>query len=214
VFPAYPTDLCRRLVDSSSAIPPPEASLISRALKEALGYCHAMRVVHADVKCENILLTPWGHTTPAPVLCDFSRAFSFPEDSPLHSLVPHTFAGTYAYASPESLLHFCGPPSDAWGLGVVLFCVVEREIPFDPVPFAGAHRPVCVPDETQEFVYDETAWSSHAPFLAEWTRRTLRRRWDERALPLQLDLLTREEEEAHPQTRLVTTGSPPSLPPA
>jgi len=89
----------------------------------ALSYLHSNGVCHRDLKLENIIidekkfikLIDFG-------LCGFDTPFN-PQD---------TFCGSHMYASPEILSSkpYNGAKSDMWSLGVVLFALIVRKLPW------------------------------------------------------------------------------------
>lgn len=101
--------------------------IIARHLLDALEYAHAKRIVHRDVKPDNIVLSPAGA-----VLLDFGIARAIAE-SGTDRLTRSGFAvGTSAYMSPEQVQ---GTPdiderSDIYSLGCVLFECVTGRPPF------------------------------------------------------------------------------------
>jgi len=100
------------------------ASLVAR-VADALQAAHDARVVHRDVKPQNILLGKHG-----PKLTDFGLARIEDEDSISRA---GSFAGTYAYSSPEQVAaKRAGIDSrtDVFSLGVVLYELLSLEQPF------------------------------------------------------------------------------------
>jgi TolB-like protein/Tfp pilus assembly protein PilF/predicted Ser/Thr protein kinase len=118
-------------------LPPAMTARYGAQIAEALHYAHQRRVVHRDVKSQNIAITSDGRVK----LLDFGLAQRFrPEDvsrmtasrSSVADLGP--IAGTLPYLAPE-ILHgkAATPQSDLWSLGVVL-----HEMSTGQLPFAGA----------------------------------------------------------------------------
>ncbi|XP_046874576.1 triple functional domain protein-like [Hypomesus transpacificus] len=97
-----------------------------RDILEALHYLHNCRVVHLDVKPENLLVahTPAGQ--PTVKLTDFGDAAQLNSAHYVHPLL-----GSPEFASPELVL---GEPvsltSDLWSLGVVTYVLLSGASPF------------------------------------------------------------------------------------
>ncbi|KAI0028190.1 kinase-like domain-containing protein [Vararia minispora EC-137] len=127
-------------------------------LTDVVAWLHAHNVVHRDIKLENILLTSRFPAPPPPgapllKLTDFGLARAIdPADPWLR-----TRCGSETYAAPELLLAsasaddepaythlsraptdggpegaYDGRETDAWALGVVLFALATRRLPFGP----------------------------------------------------------------------------------
>ena len=91
-------------------------------LLKAVEKCHSVNVVHRDLKCENLLLTPKNKLK----LTDFGFARKF-DGTKLE-----TYCGSYAYAAPEVILGepYIGEPVDVWSMGVILYAMVSGKLPF------------------------------------------------------------------------------------
>jgi serine/threonine-protein kinase len=106
---------------------------VLRPLVQALGVVHAAGVVHRDVKESNILIRD---ADGQPVLVDFGAA-GFEGATRLTAVLP---PGTPEYRSPEALRFVresespgpypAGPADDLWALGVVLYVLLTRTLPF------------------------------------------------------------------------------------
>jgi len=118
----------------AGGLPPATAAHYGAQIAEALEYAHQRRVVHCDVKSNNIAITPDGRVK----LLDFGLAQQLQPDevsrlttsrSSLADLGP--IAGTLPYLAPE-ILHgkAATPRSDLWSLGVVLHEMCTGEMPF------------------------------------------------------------------------------------
>ncbi|KAI9277981.1 hypothetical protein BC943DRAFT_298491 [Umbelopsis sp. AD052] len=93
-------------------------------LVDAIKYCHSHRVVHRDLKLENILLDSQWNVK----LCDFG----FTRECETKKML-ETFCGSLAYAAPEVIRRkkYSGPEADIWSLGIVLYTLLTAELPFD-----------------------------------------------------------------------------------
>ncbi|KAI0525604.1 kinase-like protein [Xylaria bambusicola] len=129
-----------------------KAPILRRIFSEvvgAVGYLHERRIVHRDIKLENVLvnITPaelisptqdWT-TYPYPVitLTDLGLSRRVADDEKLE-----TRCGSDDYAAPEVILGqpYDGRATDAWSLGVLLYALIESRLPFDPPPGANDYQ--------------------------------------------------------------------------
>lgn len=137
-------------IDRSPSLDEPLASYIFRQVVSALSYLHGLRVLHRDVKDENIILDEKFHVK----LIDFgSAAFMAPDR------YFTTFCGTVEYCSPEVLQGnpYSGPELEMWALGVTLYTLFFEENPFVDVEetILACLRP---PYETSEELWNLISW--------------------------------------------------------
>ena len=89
---------------------------------EALSYAHEFRVLHRDVKPENIFLVG-GHTAR---ILDFGIARILARTTEKAS----TQIGTFGYMAPEVLQGAAGTNADLWALGITLYEMLTGSRPF------------------------------------------------------------------------------------
>jgi len=101
-----------------------------RRLLRALAFVHAHRIVHGDLKPENVLvMAPAGHDAaggPDLRLCDFGSSHALP-DAPPDAPWAYTWQpfSTPAYAAPEVFQGRYGLPSDLYSFGKMLLDVAD-----------------------------------------------------------------------------------------
>ncbi|MEQ2166133.1 hypothetical protein GOODEAATRI_024562 [Goodea atripinnis] len=97
-----------------------------RSVLEALHYLHNCRIVHLDIKPENLLVAHNSSGLPVVKLTDFGDAVQLNSAHYVHPLL-----GSPEFASPELVL---GEPvsltSDLWSLGVVTYVLLSGASPF------------------------------------------------------------------------------------
>ncbi|XP_053546085.1 serine/threonine-protein kinase SIK2 [Bombina bombina] len=90
----------------------------------AVEYCHSRKIVHRDLKAENLLLDNHMNIK----IADFGFGNFYNSGEPLA-----TWCGSPPYAAPEVFegQHYEGPQLDIWSMGVVLYVLVCGALPFD-----------------------------------------------------------------------------------
>uniref|UniRef100_A0A667YMQ3 Striated muscle enriched protein kinase b n=1 Tax=Myripristis murdjan TaxID=586833 RepID=A0A667YMQ3_9TELE len=91
---------------------------------QGLDYLHTRRILHLDIKPENVIVTYMNVIK----IIDFGSAQSF---NPLFLKQFSPPVGTLEYMSPEMLKgDVVGPPADIWSIGVLAFIMLSGRSPF------------------------------------------------------------------------------------
>ena len=112
----------RKLLREQKCLPTDVALRYVGLLCEALALAHAARVLHRDVKPENVLIAPGN----VPKLLDFGVARIL-TTSQQHA---STNIGTVEYMAPEQMQGAAGTNADLWALGVTFFELLVGVRPF------------------------------------------------------------------------------------
>ncbi|XP_062417470.1 striated muscle preferentially expressed protein kinase [Pungitius pungitius] len=92
---------------------------------QGVEYLHNHRVLHLDLKPDNIMVT---HLNAVKIV-DFGSAQSF---NPLSLRARASAAGTLEYMAPEMVKgEVVGPPADIWTVGVVTYIMLSGRLPFE-----------------------------------------------------------------------------------
>lgn len=121
-----------------------DSKLIRRIFAElasATAYLHEHNIVHRDLKLENVLLNipndellaldaPDLYQQPLVTLTDFGLSRKIDPGAPELT----TRCGSEDYVPPELVMGqpYDGRHADTWALGVILYCMLEGRLPFDP----------------------------------------------------------------------------------
>lgn len=124
----YLPSSARQVLDELGTVPPAAAVGIMRRVMEALAYAHGKRIIHRDVKPDNILLSEaWGDLEPTDVqLTDFGIARIVGDGDASTSGI-----GTPAYMAPELIeTGQAGEASDVYSAGITLYELLAGRTPF------------------------------------------------------------------------------------
>lgn len=124
IFEHLDLDLKKLLDHHRNGLPGPLVKSYMWQLLQGLSYCHARRVLHRDLKLQNLLVDRKGNIK----LADFglARCIGLPIRTYTHEVV------TLWYRSPELLLKavYYGPSVDLWSLGCIFAEMLTNRILF------------------------------------------------------------------------------------
>ncbi len=113
-----------------------------RQMASALQYAHDQRLIHRDVKPENMLLGSDNNL----LLSDFGLALPTHQNASLSTQVMEpAMAGTTAYLAPEQLQGKPQPASDQYSLGIVVYEWLCGKRPFNGSPLEIAVQHISSP---------------------------------------------------------------------
>lgn len=121
----------RKFADAEGISIPDRLALVAR-IAEAIAHAHERKIVHRDLKHENILVNDSGQ----PKILDFGIA-RFTGESNLGTMTITSegqILGTIGYMAPEQLggeLGSIKPPTDVYALGVILYELIAGEAPLE-----------------------------------------------------------------------------------
>ncbi|RKP00079.1 hypothetical protein CXG81DRAFT_13654, partial [Caulochytrium protostelioides] len=134
------TELCRGgevfdLVCRHGRLPEAEACRLFSQIVRGVQHCHDNRLVHRDLKLENILLTQDGDVK----IIDFGFTKEYNDRTLLD-----TYCGSVSYAAPEMITgkRYAGPAADVWSLGIILYALLCGYLPFDDDADTEVHAKV------------------------------------------------------------------------
>ncbi|RCH82827.1 hypothetical protein CU098_005233, partial [Rhizopus stolonifer] len=107
-----------------------DASRLFAQLMSGVHYMHQKRIVHRDLKLENLLLDKNRNV----LITDFGFANQY--TSAVDDLMS-TSCGSPCYAAPELVMNqgvYVGPAVDIWSCGVILFAMLCGYLPYDDDP--------------------------------------------------------------------------------
>ncbi|XP_033098196.1 NUAK family SNF1-like kinase 1 [Anneissia japonica] len=107
---------------------PEDAQKFFRQIVSAVSYCHKLNIAHRDLKLENVLLDENLNVK----IADFGLSTLYSDK------LLSTYCGSPLYASPEIVngKPYHGPEADCWSLGVMLYAMVYKTMPFNGAKFS------------------------------------------------------------------------------
>ena len=132
-----------------------DAQRIIRQLVSAVSYLHSHKIVHRDVKPENILFE-YPDDLSSIKLIDFGVASFFEESQRMKEPV-----GTFYYAAPEVMGKDYDSKCDMWSIGIIAFLLLTGRPPFEQADDS------VITDKVKALKFEDlqaslTAVSSHA----------------------------------------------------
>lgn len=121
----------RQRYPTGTRLPLPLVISLVKQVAAALHYAHGQRVIHRDVKPDNLLI---GRDDEV-LLSDFGIAVVAHNT---YSLQTQEAIGTVAYMAPEQLRRKARPASDQYALGVLVYEWLCGELPFEGAPIEVA----------------------------------------------------------------------------
>mmetsp|Transcript_25992 Transcript_25992/g.70341 ORF Transcript_25992/g.70341 Transcript_25992/m.70341 type:complete len:416 (+) Transcript_25992:63-1310(+) len=117
-------------VNSRKPMSESEAAAIFSQVLDGVSFCHKLGVCHRDLKLENLLLC-----NGVVKIADFGLANYAPAPASVGAgSFMETHCGSPLYAAPELLRNteaYDATKVDVWSLGVVLFALVTKKLPFE-----------------------------------------------------------------------------------
>jgi len=163
----------KEIIRKEGALPIPRVLEVLKDVTSALAYAHRRRIVHRDVKPENIYIDEEVGTAR---LADFGVARPWDQDSRL--TIPGASLGTPAYMSPEQIDgQEVDGRSDVYSLGLVGYEMILGRHPWE-----GENVFTTIFKQKKEFLDMNLPGLDRAPALAEILERALRKdpedRWE------------------------------------
>src|SRR3954463_15772469 len=124
VFEYVPGETLKARIDSVGRLPLDEAAAYAIEIGRGLAAAHGQRLIHRDVKPQNVLIDAEGRAK----VTDFGIARSLESDGLTKT---GRVLGTTDYVSPEQAMgHDVDPRSDIYSLGILLYEMLTGDVPF------------------------------------------------------------------------------------
>jgi tRNA A-37 threonylcarbamoyl transferase component Bud32 len=131
VFEYVDGETLKQRIDRLGKLPVDEAAAYAIEIGRGLAAAHARRLVHRDVKPQNVLIDREGRAK----VTDFGIALSLESDGLTKT---GRVLGTTDYVSPEQAMgHEVDARSDIYSLGVLLYEMLTGKVPFEAETLVG-----------------------------------------------------------------------------
>ena len=131
VFEYVEGETLKQRIDRLGKLPVDEAAAYAIEIGRGLAAAHARRLVHRDVKPQNVLIDREGRAK----VTDFGIALSLESDGLTKT---GRVLGTTDYVSPEQAMgHDVDARSDIYSLGILLFEMLTGRVPFEAETLVG-----------------------------------------------------------------------------
>ncbi|MEO8092217.1 MAG: protein kinase [bacterium] len=131
VFEYVEGETLKQRIDRLGRLPVDEAAAYAIEIGRGLAAAHARRLVHRDVKPQNVLIDREGRAK----VTDFGIALSLESDGLTKT---GRVLGTTDYVSPEQAMgHAVDARSDIYALGVLLYEMLTGRVPFEAETLVG-----------------------------------------------------------------------------
>jgi serine/threonine protein kinase len=131
VFEYVEGETLKQRIDRLGRLPVDEATAYAIEIGRGLAAAHARRMVHRDVKPQNVLIDPEGRAK----VTDFGIARTLESDGLTKT---GRVLGTTDYVSPEQAMgHGVDLRSDVYSLGVLLYEMLTGDVPFEAETVVG-----------------------------------------------------------------------------
>lgn len=134
-------------------------NLISQILA-GISYCHEQKVIHRDLKLENILFETSG--IESLIIADFGLAYQ------VKDCLPSDVCGTPSYMAPEIGSGTYDEKVDIWSIGIILYVLATRKFPFPRGKQKQGTRP-----QYTEINYNHEELNQRSPELIEFLKSLL-----------------------------------------